>query len=63
MLDNIGFDLWAKYYDKSTEKSNDEYSYPFAGYYEILKIIYETVCEQKKRRLYLRCRLWNWYAN
>ena len=48
MLDNIGFDLWAKYYDKSTEKSNDEYSYPFAGYYEILKIIYETVCEQKK---------------
>ena len=35
MLDNIGFDLWAKYYDKSTEKSNDEYSYPFVGYYEI----------------------------
>ena len=29
-------------------KSNDEYSYPFAGYYEILKIIYKTVCERKK---------------
>lgn len=48
MLDITGFDLWAAHYDKSVEKSNDKYSYPFAGYYEILKIIYKTVRERKK---------------
>ena len=32
MLDNKGFDLWADGYDKSVGLSDEENTYPFAGY-------------------------------
>lgn len=43
MLDNKGFDLWAGGYDKSVGLSDDDNSYPFAGYKEILNQIYNEV--------------------
>lgn len=43
MLDNKGFDLWADDYDKSVGLSDDDNTYPFAGYKEILNQIYNDV--------------------
>lgn len=43
MLDNKGFDLWADDYDKSVGLSDDDNSYPFAGYKEVLNQIYNEV--------------------
>lgn len=43
MLDDRGFDLWADGYDKTVGLSDQENSYPFAGYKEILARIYETI--------------------
>ncbi|MBQ9324214.1 MAG: class I SAM-dependent methyltransferase [Clostridia bacterium] len=46
MLDNQGFDLWADGYDSTVRVSDEENSYPFAGYKEILNRIYQTVMEK-----------------
>ena len=46
MLDNKGFDLWADGYDKAVGLSDEENSYPFAGYREVLGQIYRTVMEK-----------------
>lgn len=46
MLDNKGFDLWAEGYDKTVGISDDENSYPFAGYREILARIAQTILEK-----------------
>ena len=43
MLDNKGFDLWADGYDKAVGLSDEEKTYPFAGYKEILGQIYQTI--------------------
>lgn len=43
MLGNKGFDLWADGYDESVGLSDDENSYPFAGYKEVLNSIYNEV--------------------
>ncbi|WP_073998328.1 class I SAM-dependent methyltransferase [Anaerococcus urinomassiliensis] len=43
MLDNKGFDLWSDDYDKSVGLSDDDNTYPFAGYREILNQIYNEV--------------------
>lgn len=43
MLDQKGFDLWADGYDKAVGLSDEENSYPFAGYKEILNRIYKTI--------------------
>lgn len=43
MLDNKGFDLWADGYDKSVNISDNDSTYPFAGYKEILNIIYNEI--------------------
>ncbi len=43
MLDNKGFDLWADGYDKSVDLANEDDSYPFAGYKQILNEIYNRV--------------------
>ena len=40
MLDQVGFDLWADGYDQTVGLSDEENSYPFAGYKEILARIY-----------------------
>lgn len=43
MLDNKGFDLWADGYDAFVGISDEEGSYPFAGYKRILNEIYNRV--------------------
>ena len=43
MLDNYGFDLWAKGYDKSVNISDDNDVYPFAGYKKLMNFVYNTV--------------------
>lgn len=43
MLNNKGFDLWADNYDKSVDISDEEGTYPFAGYKIILNEIYNRV--------------------
>ena len=46
MLDNKGFDLWADGYDKAVGISDEENTYPFAGYKESLGRIYQTIMEK-----------------
>ncbi len=46
MLDSKGFDLWADGYDKSVGLSEEENTYPFAGYKEILGNIYKSIMEK-----------------
>lgn len=46
MLDNKGFDLWADGYDRAVGVSDEENSYPFAGYKEVLGIVCRTVTEK-----------------
>lgn len=46
MLDNKGFDLWADGYDLTVGLSDEENTYPFAGYKEILGSIYRTIMEK-----------------
>lgn len=48
MLDQKGFDLWADGYDKTVGLSDEENSYPFAGYKEILARIYQLVMAKGK---------------
>lgn len=43
MLDSAGFDLWADGYDRSVGLSEEENSYPFAGYKAVLNHIYRRV--------------------
>ncbi|MCI9224323.1 MAG: class I SAM-dependent methyltransferase [Acutalibacter sp.] len=40
MLDKTGFDLWADGYDKAVGLSDDCNTYPFAGYRQVLALIY-----------------------
>jgi len=40
MLNNRGFDLWADGYDQTVGLSDEEGTYPFAGYRQILNEIY-----------------------
>lgn len=43
MLNNKGFDLWADDYDKSVGISDENETYPFAGYKTVLNEIYNRV--------------------
>jgi 2-polyprenyl-3-methyl-5-hydroxy-6-metoxy-1,4-benzoquinol methylase len=43
MLDSEGFDLWANHYDESVGLSDEDGTYPFAGYKEVLNKIYNCV--------------------
>ena len=45
MLDQTGFDLWANGYDKTVGISDEENSYPFAGYKKILGLIFQSIME------------------
>lgn len=51
MLDNKGFDLWADGYDKAVGLSDDEQSYPFAGYKGVLARIYQLVMAKEKAKV------------
>ena len=46
MLDNKGFDLWANGYDESVSVSDEDNTYPFAGYKRILGRIYELIMQK-----------------
>lgn len=43
MLNNTGFDLWADGYDKTVGISDDDGTYPFAGYKQLLNEIYNRI--------------------
>lgn len=43
MLSAQGFDLWADGYDQSVGLSDEEHTYPFAGYKDVLGAIYREV--------------------
>lgn len=47
MLDKKGFDLWADGYDKAVGISDEDGSYPFAGYKQLLNEIYNRVLDGK----------------
>lgn len=51
MLDSYGFDLWADGYDRSVLLCEDDGSYPFAGYKEVLGMVYQIVREQGGMRI------------
>lgn len=46
MLDNKGFDLWADGYDKAVGLSDEENTYPFAGYKQVLGRIFEFIMQK-----------------
>ena len=46
MLDHKGFDLWADGYDRAVGLSDEEHSYPFAGYKDVLGNIFARVTEK-----------------
>lgn len=49
MLDSIGFDIWAKDYDKSVEARSSEY--PFDGYYNVLSKVYDSIIFKEEKRI------------
>ena len=51
MLNSNGFDLWADGYDKSVGVSNEEGTYPFAGYKEILNEIYKRILSSSAKKV------------
>ena len=60
MLDNKGFDLWTKDYDKSVEKSSNQY--PFDGYYNALNHVYNSILNKKSKKI-LDVGFGNWLKN
>lgn len=51
MLDKKGFDLWADGYDETVDLSDEEQTYPFAGYKDVLARIYQTVTLKKNAKI------------
>ncbi len=51
MLDNKGFDLWADNYDETVGISDNDNTYPFAGYKKILNEIYNCVLESSSKNI------------
>ena len=51
MLDNKGFDLWADGDDQSVGLSDEDGTYPFAGYKQILNEIYNRVLTGKGKKV------------
>ncbi|MCL2169805.1 MAG: class I SAM-dependent methyltransferase [Defluviitaleaceae bacterium] len=47
MLDNKGFDLWAQGYDESVQVADDDGLYPFAGYKDVMNIIFNEIMAKK----------------
>lgn len=47
MLDKKGFDLWADGYDKTVGISDEENTYPFAGYKSVLNSIFQTILQRQ----------------
>lgn len=47
MLNNKGFDLWADGYDKAVGISDEENTYPFAGYKKVLGSFFRPYWNRK----------------
>lgn len=48
MLNNKGFDLWANHYDETVHLSQESNTYPFAGYKEILNLIFNEISQHEQ---------------
>ena len=48
MLSSSGFDLWADGYDKAVGLSDEDGTYPFAGYRAVLNAIYQDIRGDKR---------------
>ena len=51
MLNNKGFDLWADNYDETFVISDNDNTYPFAGYKNILNEIYNCILENSSKNI------------
>lgn len=51
MLNQTGFDLWADGYDQSVGISDDNGTYPFAGYKKVLSGIYSRILAHPGRKV------------
>lgn len=51
MLSKQGFNLWANEYDKTVQVSEENGQYPFAGYKDILDVIFNEVMQEKEQRV------------
>ncbi len=51
MLNERGFDLWAGEYDQSVHQSNEDGTYPFAGYDAVLNRIEQLVLQTEHPRV------------
>ncbi len=51
MLSSKGFDLWADGYDKSVGLSDEDGTYPFAGYKDILNTIFNRVLSSSAKNV------------
>lgn len=48
MLNKQGFDLWANDYDRTVQLSEENNEYPFAGYKDILNLIFNEAMQKEK---------------
>ena len=48
MLDREGFDRWACEFDDAVRESEEENSYPFAGYGKVMECIFREITEKKR---------------
>ena len=62
MLNKNDFDLWADGYDKTVGISDEENTYPFAGYRDVLGNIFQAIMEKPKATV-LGYRVWNGYTH
>ena len=51
MLNDKGFDLWADGYDQAVGLSDEDQTYPFAGYKGVLARIYQLVMAKEKAKV------------
>ena len=51
MLNKQGFNLWASDYDQTVQISEENQQYPFAGYKEIMNLIFNEVMQKKHSRV------------
>ena len=48
MLNKQGFDLWANDYDRTVQLSEENNEYPFAGYKEVLNLIFNEAMQKEQ---------------
>ncbi|QBP40201.1 class I SAM-dependent methyltransferase [Paenisporosarcina antarctica] len=51
MLNNQGFDLWANEYDRTVQVSEENNLYPFAGYKNILNVIFNEAMQKQQSKV------------